>query len=521
MYRIIIADDEAVECRALEMMIQSDFEKLEVLPCASNGIELIANVEKYRPDIAIVDINMPGMNGLDALEVIRGRNRRMKIVISSAYSEFQYAKRAMELGAVDYILKPLNRSVFREALEKVILRLEQERKILADQKAAEVQTHEMNAVLADEFLSSLMLGEPNETTFRMLLRSFEQDYNGCVLVTVKGLSDRVADTRRIRELQHEITEEMNQFCRCIGKSYKGELCFLIFLSSNVTGKERKKWFSDVVGILRSAAARRGFDKLVFGVSSWQMDAAEMAAGLAESRMVARSQGKPGIYFYAAKEKSDRPQDWSQLTELCVQAVREGKLEECEAAVHKSLESRAPSVEDMDEVCIAVMESLFPVCESLMEEQDYILRYVKTYQIDWSTLMECQDALELEQWILETLKRLSHRAEVRAGYGRGYIERAIIFMEHHYTEDISLEQTASDVGISSFYLSRLLKQALNQNFVEILTAIRMRRALALVWEGKSTVKEIAVQSGYGNITYFYKVFRKYTGKGIGEMREYLE
>lgn len=237
--------------------------------------------------------------------------------------------------------------------------------------------------------------------------------------------------------------------------------------------------------------------------------------------MARSQGKPGIYFYAAKEKSDRPQDWSQLTELCVQAVREGKLEECEAAVHKSLESRAPSVEDMDEVCIAVMEALFPVCESLMEEQDYILRYVKTYQIDWSTLMECQDALELEQWILETLKRLSHRAEVRAGKGRGYIERAIIFMEHHYTEDISLEQTASDVGISSFYLSRLLKQALNQNFVEILTAIRMRRALALVWEGKSTVKEIAVQSGYGNITYFYKVFRKYTGKGIGEMREYLE
>ena len=74
MYRIIIADDEAVECRALEMMIQSDFEKLEVLPCASNGIELIANVEKYRPDIAIVDINMPGMNGLDALEVLRGRN---------------------------------------------------------------------------------------------------------------------------------------------------------------------------------------------------------------------------------------------------------------------------------------------------------------------------------------------------------------------------------------------------------------------------------------------------------------
>ena len=95
------------------------------------------------------------------------------------------------------------------------------------------------------------------------------------------------------------------------------------------------------------------------------------------------------------------------------------------------------------------------------------------------------------------------------------------MEKYYMKDISLEQAAEVSGISSFYLSRLLKQELNQTFVGMLTEIRMMNALRMLWEGKYTVKEIALQSGYNNITYFYKVFKKYTGMSVGEIREYVE
>ena len=63
MYRIIIADDEVIECRALEMMIRNDFPDMEILPYVQNGIDLVASVEKNHPDIAIIDINMPGLNG--------------------------------------------------------------------------------------------------------------------------------------------------------------------------------------------------------------------------------------------------------------------------------------------------------------------------------------------------------------------------------------------------------------------------------------------------------------------------
>ena len=94
------------------------------------------------------------------------------------------------------------------------------------------------------------------------------------------------------------------------------------------------------------------------------------------------------------------------------------------------------------------------------------------------------------------------------------------MEQHFEEDISLDQAAEASGVSTFYLSRLFKQELDQTFIKILTDIRMSHAMKMVWANKYTVKEIAEKSGYANITYFYKIFKKYTGMNIGEIREYL-
>ena len=68
MYRLMIADDQSIECRALEHKIQTEFENIEVLPSARDGIDFLKKAEEFKPDIAIVDINMPGLNGLETIE---------------------------------------------------------------------------------------------------------------------------------------------------------------------------------------------------------------------------------------------------------------------------------------------------------------------------------------------------------------------------------------------------------------------------------------------------------------------
>ena len=98
MYRLMIADDQSIECRALEHKIQTEFENIEVLPSARDGIDFLKKAEEFKPDIAIVDINMPGLNGLETIEILKMRNINMKVIIHTSYSEFDYARKAIQLG---------------------------------------------------------------------------------------------------------------------------------------------------------------------------------------------------------------------------------------------------------------------------------------------------------------------------------------------------------------------------------------------------------------------------------------
>jgi len=100
----------------------------------------------------------------------------------------------------------------------------------------------------------------------------------------------------------------------------------------------------------------------------------------------------------------------------------------------------------------------------------------------------------------------------------YVQYAIRYIDTHYQEDISLDMVAAKIGISPFYLSRLIKQIKGIAFVEYLTDVRIRKAKEIALETELPIAEIAFKCGYSNISYFYKVFKKATGETIGEYRK---
>lgn len=85
----------------------------------------------------------------------------------------------------------------------------------------------------------------------------------------------------------------------------------------------------------------------------------------------------------------------------------------------------------------------------------------------------------------------------------------------------MELVAGRLGISSFYLSRLLTQQLDESFTEILTDTRIDHAIELIRRENFMVKDIGRRVGYLSDTYFYKVFKKNTGMTVGEMRQLLK
>ena len=99
-----------------------------------------------------------------------------------------------------------------------------------------------------------------------------------------------------------------------------------------------------------------------------------------------------------------------------------------------------------------------------------------------------------------------------------IEKVVKYIQEHFSEDITLNDIAENVYLSPVYVSRLIKEQTGKNFVTLMMEFRIERAVNLLQHTELYVYEIAEQVGYDNLKYFYKVFRKVTGKSPNDYRK---
>jgi two-component system LytT family response regulator len=128
--RVMVVDDEEPARLIAREMLESD-PGIEIVGEATNGFEAVALAAELQPDIVILDIQMPKLSGFETLELL---DRRLAIVFATAYDE--YAVRAFEVNAVDYLLKPYSAERFADALERAKKRVGQERAVSASALAA-------------------------------------------------------------------------------------------------------------------------------------------------------------------------------------------------------------------------------------------------------------------------------------------------------------------------------------------------------------------------------------------------
>ncbi len=133
MYRVLVADDEPIERLVVGKIIKKYFpEQLEIVQ-AVNGREAVELFEKERCQIALLDIEMPGVDGLEAAEQIRKKYPDCSIIFITAFDEFSYAKRAITVKARDYLLKPVAEEELVAVLEEAI-RIEGELQMASQQE---------------------------------------------------------------------------------------------------------------------------------------------------------------------------------------------------------------------------------------------------------------------------------------------------------------------------------------------------------------------------------------------------
>lgn len=120
MYRILIADDEPLIRNNIKTLLQPFGHIFNGIYAAEDGVEALMKIKEHKPQIVIFDINMPFLNGLDAIRKIRQKDKEIIIIIVTGYGRFEYAKEAIANQVFAYILKPIKETEFHSAIQSAL-----------------------------------------------------------------------------------------------------------------------------------------------------------------------------------------------------------------------------------------------------------------------------------------------------------------------------------------------------------------------------------------------------------------
>lgn len=186
MYKLLIADDEALEREAIHYFVrESNLEISEIIE-SNNGTDTVKKVMLEKPDIIIMDINMPGMNGLEAMEKIKVSNHHCKVIFSTAFDYFEYAVKALQLGAMDFLVKPVSKEKFIAVLNKAVDQLDEE----LEKESQSVRIKNMMSIMdkhiAEELISGHMTDEVIYYIETMGMDTTSYGNCFCIKVPVEG-----------------------------------------------------------------------------------------------------------------------------------------------------------------------------------------------------------------------------------------------------------------------------------------------------------------------------------------------
>jgi two-component system response regulator YesN len=158
MYRLLLVDDESDIREGLQEVVDFASYGFEVVGESTNGLEAVQACERLEPDLVVTDIRMPLMDGLTMCRRVQKMLPTTRFIILSGYDDFEYARQAVSLNCLGYLLKPISSVEFREMLEKARARLDEEFSQRRDLSRLREHFRTSLPYLREMLLSSLLSG---------------------------------------------------------------------------------------------------------------------------------------------------------------------------------------------------------------------------------------------------------------------------------------------------------------------------------------------------------------------------
>lgn len=518
MYKVLIVDDEPIHRRGLTNMIR-ELRPGFYVNSAKNGAEALDYVRHHQVDILITDIKMPVMDGLKLIESLGEKTKEIKIIILSVYGYFEYAQKAINLGAIEYVLKPVDRDRIDAVLNKAEQRIAEE----ANEKREKANLKNKLECTLPEYLehkmNKLLLSRLNCNEFNEIYSLFSCGKKGAVMVFELNYEEQKSNDS-FDSIKNHIKETMNLFCKSVIFSLNDGsdniACILELQGDEIDCLDR------LHELIYKIKASYGMDMNI-GIgsiyNSLQYDAKDSFKNAKTALKYRFYKGYGNILMY-----SDINKNQEKIT------VRDSDKQELKNSLIKHDRDRVRQVTDRILNDIAKdgstdPEQLLRYAGDFMKEQiqsiktQYKYSVMDRYDQDISTeIMGCRSFEELRKLMLLTVSEISDALDERKNcINSSVIEMSKKYIEEHYMEDISLDSIAGVFFFNASYFSNLFKSETNICFCDYLQRVRMDKAKELLMSNKYKVYEVANLVGYQDSKYFNRIFKKEFGATPDEYR----
>ena len=524
---VMIVDDEFYFREALKVSLP--WKDLGFCICgeAKNGKDALDKVSDLKPDIILVDINMPIMDGLEFIQEIRTMELDSKIIILSGHSEFQYAKQALQLGVHNYILKPVNEKELTDALTEIKNAIEWENNIKIEFNRLEQQVKESMPLLREKFLNELLQGNITRNggdiarKMAYLNLCFSSDYYRVTTIEINREED---DQWNDEDLQLWKFAVSNIACELLGEFFTHEVCYdsndhiCLIIGSNQNSPENHLLLESRLEAIRAAVSRHLNFTVTIGVGNEKKALMDISASYKESLVALKNmltEGKDRVISYCSVEGSEIKVNLftaGHRNRLLI-GMRTGDSKEVLNLIHQIfMDIREENIHH--EILYLICVEMVSVCMEFIVETGLALNEVLPNNLV-NIIDEIQSKRsihEIEVWIarvfsdaLEAAKRIKNSKTSALIEGvKKYIR------ENYHRDDITIDEIARNLYVNYAHLCFLFKRDTGLTINEYLTEFRMNRAKELFDAGSSLVLDIASRVGYADANYFGKCFKKYFG-----------
>ena len=520
MIKLMIIDDEPIFREHLCSTVNWESYGFRVCADAGDGVEALEIIRREVPDIALVDINMPFMDGLSLAEKLADKYPQVKVVIVTGHDEFEYAKKAVKLGVKDYILKPFDNEELISTLIKIKEQIQKGRQ--------EHSALEKNKSIIKENLFNRLIQKNTGYGKKEILESLgyfninlKSQIFQVAAIEIDRLAEKCARQEDASIWKFAVGNMVEEIIRVEGNHFvfEGPEDRIVSIVEFEDYDERLRFDRD--SYLRlSRLTKKYFDFTVtIGVGQVYSGVENIRKSYEESLHALKDKFISGCGKLYDNNSSKGTSNLFNVGfntvdtyDMITFNLKSGNWSNVEKSI-KDTFKRIKSARSSSDHALVVCSGLVSLCLSYIgglgkKVEDVFGKDFAPY----SEIKSRDSAESLEDWVLELFKKAIECSIPEKNIRSVKVVESAKQHIHdsYYDSGLTVEDVAKALYINSRYLRKLFKDVTGMTVVEYITNIRMQKAKQLLSEGNIKHSEIAIMTGYKDAGYFSRCFKKHFG-----------